>query len=113
MDTDFNYLFTIEEQNNSEDYNNFIEQKKSINSFLLFKCSKEAFNSKNISKNIGFYISLVLFIIQLVLFILYITLKNFKNSKPKKKLKANPPKLGAVESFSISEDLEENNENLL
>ena len=110
VDTDFNYLFTIEEQNNSEDYNNFIEQKKSINSFLLFKCAKETFNSKNISKNIGFYISLVLFIIQLVLLILYITLKNFKNSKPKKKLKANPPKLGTVESFSISEDLEENNE---
>ena len=110
VDTDFNYLFTIEEQNNSEDYNNFIEQKKSINSFLLFKCAKEAFNSKNISKNIGFYISLVLFIIQLVLLILYITLKNFQNSKPKKKLKANPPKLGRVESFSISEDLEENNE---
>ena len=113
--TEFNYLFSPSELNNDE-YNNYINQKKNINSFLLFKCAKESFNSNNIKSNIGFYISLVLFIIQLILLIVYIIYTKAKNKdknkKPKKKkLKSNPPKLEKVMSFSVSEDLEEQNDN--
>jgi len=113
--TEFNYLFSTPELNNDE-YNNYISQKKSINSFLLFKCAKESFNSTNIKNNISFYISLALFIIQLILLIVYIIYtkpkSKDKNKKTKKaKLKSNPPKLEKVMSFSVSEDLEEQNDN--
>ena len=119
INTDLEFLLSSEDNdringNNKEEYDNFIEQKKTINSFVLFKCAKEAFNSKNIKNNVGFYISLALFVIQLALFIIYITCKNLKQTKAKakKKIKSNPPKLGKVESFSISEDLEDEKEDI-
>ena len=106
---EFNYLFSDEEINNNEVYNNFLQEKKSINSFLLFTCAKEAFTLKNIKNNIGFFISLGLFVIQLVLLLVYINYKSSKNRKSKKKIKSNPPKLDKMGSFTISDDLENDN----
>ena len=112
INTDFNYLFTSNDinNNNEEEYNNFIDGKKTANSFLLFKCAKKAFNAKNLKNNIGLYISCGLFLIQLVLLIVYITYKKSKNIKHKKILKSNPPKLGEIANFSISDDLEDDQE---
>ena len=112
INTDFNYLFTPNDinNNNEEEYNNFIDGKKKVNSFLLFKCAKKAFNAKNLKNNIGLYISCGLFLIQLVLLIVYIIYKKSKNIKRKKILKSNPPKLGEIANFSISDDLEDDQE---
>jgi hypothetical protein len=112
INTDFNYLFTSNDINinREEEYNKFIDGKKTVNSFLLFKCAKKAFNAKNLKNNIGLYISCGLFVIQLVLLIVYITYKKSKNKKSKKSLKSNPPKLGEIANFSISDDLEDDQE---
>ena len=108
INTDFDYLFSSEQaNNNNENYNDFIEGKKSINSFVIFKCAKRAFNSKNIKNNAGLYISLVFLVIQLTLLIIYITYKKSKSKKPIKKIKSNPPKMGNIMSFSISDDLDD------
>ena len=112
INTDFNYLFTSNDINinREEEYNKFIDGKKTVNSFLLFKCAKKAFNAKNLKNNIGLYISCGLFVIQLVLLIVYITYKKSRNKKSKKSLKSNPPKLGEIANFSISDDLEDDQE---
>jgi hypothetical protein len=70
--TEFDFLFSEEISTNNQENNNFLEEKKSINSFLVFKCAKEAFNSNNIKNNVGLFISLALLVIQLVLFLIYI-----------------------------------------
>ena len=109
--TGFDYLFSPEEMNNKDEYNDFLEGKKKVNSFLVFKCAKEAFNSDNIKNNIALYISIGLLVIQIILFIIYITYKKRKSKKSKKKTKSNPPKLDKIASFTISDDLEEDNDN--
>ena len=117
IQTEFNYLFSNEDINNNIiEYNDFLEGKKKINSFLVFKCGKEAFDVDNIKNNAAFYISLILLIIQAVLFIIYIL---YKKSKPKtknkkskkKKIKSNPPRLDKIASFTISDDLDDENDN--
>ncbi len=109
--TEFDFLFSEEVSNNNQENNDFLEEKKSINSFLVFKCAKESFNSNNIKNNIGLFISIGLLVIQLVLFLIYILCKRHKNKNPKKKIKSNPPKLDKIASFTISDDLDDENEN--
>jgi len=59
-----------------------------INNFPIFTCYKEGFNKNNLKSNIGFFIGIVLIVIQILSFILYII-----SSKPRTKVKitANPP----------------------
>ena len=117
IQTEFNYLFSNEDINNNIiEYNDFIEGKKKIISFLVFKCGKEAFDVDNIKNNAAFYISLGLLVIQIVLFIIYIVYKKNKNKNKnkkskKKKIKSNPPKLDKIKSFTISDDLDDENDN--
>ena len=112
INTDFNYLLSSDQTNNNNngEDNDFIEGKKSINSFLTFKCAKTAFNSDNIKNNVGLYISLIFLVIQLVLFIVYIKYKKIRSKKPSKKIKSNPPKMGKIMSFTISDDLDDEND---
>ena len=58
------------------------------NNFPIFTCYKEGFNKNNLKSNIGFFIGIVLIVIQILSFILYII-----SSKPRTKVKitANPP----------------------
>ena len=116
IQTDINNLFLDNNEitNNNlskEEYEKYIISKKNINSFVLFKCGKEAFSSNKIKNNANFYIMLVFILIQIGLFVFYILYKakkrkNRKKSSPKKiKIKSNPPK---VEKFSLSEDTDAN-----
>ena len=116
IQTDINNLFLDNDEisNNNmskEEYEKYINSKKTINSFVIFKCAKEAFSSNKIKNNANLYITLVFIVIQIGLFVFYILYKakkqkNSKKSSPKKnKIKSNPPK---VEKFSISEDTDEN-----
>jgi hypothetical protein len=84
IQTEFNYLFSNGDINNNIiEYNDFLEGKKKINSFLVFKCGKEAFDVDNIKNNAAFYISLILLIIQAVLFIIYILYKKKQTQNQK------------------------------
>ena len=86
------------------EYQNFINEKSKINSFLIFKCGKEAFKSNNIKNNPGFYISIVFLIIQLILYIILIKIY----LKSKNNIKLNPPK---ILKFKIDDDSEEDDSN--
>ena len=91
-----------------KEYQNFINSKTFINSFLIFKCGKDAFFLNNLKINGGFYISISFLIIQFILFIFFITNKRKINA-----VNSNPPK---IQRFEIDEDLEEeeidNNKNI-
>ena len=109
ISTSFDYLLNYEfhaNENELNDYYNFINSKLKINSFLIFKCGKEAFNYKNIKINIGFFISIVFLLIQLALFFIMFYLYEKKENKNGIKLN-NPPK---IQKFEISNDLEEEEE---
>ena len=114
IETNINNLFLDNEQsaNNmtNEEYNKYINSKSSINSFLIFKCAKQSF-SKNIKNNANLYISCAIIAIQILFYGLYVGLnykpkKTKKNQKKTKNNKSNPPK---IEKFSVSDDLEEEN----
>ena len=109
ISTNFNYLFNVNKINENilKDYLNFINSKSKINTFLIFKCGKEAFMYQNIKNNSGFYISISLLIIQLLFYSFFIyNYINEKNSN-KKNSKLNPPK---IEKFEINDDFEEDEE---
>ena len=138
METDLSKVFLDRPKNynniTSEEYEKFIKSDTSVNSFLIFKCAKEAFSS-SIKDNACLYISIVFLVAQATIFGFYAKskskpkkkeekkeeeTKNEKSSKKKKKKdkkkdkkskkdkkkksKANPPKIG---TFSITNDLEE------
>ena len=121
IQTDFNNLFieNSETTNNitKEEYDKFLKSKTSINTFVVFKCAKEAFSSKKIKNNVNLYITCVFIAIQVVLFGFYFGYHKSKKSKnknpnkksPKKKeiSKPNPPK---IDKFSVSDDLDEDEE---
>ena len=83
-----------------EDYKKFINSKININSFLIFKCNAESLRFNNIKINIGFYISVIILIIQMLLYISYI----FFYCKIKNDNKSNPPK---IQKFEIEEEEED------
>ena len=116
IQTDINNLISDSDDITSgnmskEEYEKYINSKKNINSFVIFKCGKEAFSANKIKNNANFYITLIFILIQIGIFVFYILYKAKKKkigrkSSPKKnKSKSNPPK---VEKFSISEDTDEN-----
>ena len=106
---DLNNLFLENQQNanniTEEEYKLFINSNSIINSFLIFKCGKEAFNGNNIKNNIGFYISCIFIIIQIILFCFH--LSSYLKSKNNINLKLNPPK---IKKFEIDDDLKEEKE---
>ena len=115
IQTDFQNLFLNNKKKDNKELENFIKSKSSINSFLNFKCAKEAFSS-NLKNNVNLYISCGFLVIQIALFVVYLTLNKIKlkkkkvkksSKKDKKKLKSNPPK---VEKFNVTDDLENQNE---
>ena len=97
ISTNFSYLISIEynesNQMSYEEYQNFVNSKSTINSFLIFKCGKEAFMLNNIKINPGFYISIIFLIIYIILygflFFLYF--------KGRHIIKSNPPKISKFE----------------
>ena len=62
--------------------------KKGNNNFPVFTCYKNGFNKKYLKSNVGFFIGIILIVIQIILFVLYII-----SIRPSKKLKipGNPP----------------------
>ena len=114
IQTDIHDLEKNETSNNitKEEYEDYINSKTSINSFLIFKCAKEAFSPKKLKYNVNLYISCAFLAIQIVLFSFYVGFHKSKKiikkntSKKKEILKPNPPK---IEKFSVSDDLEEEN----
>ena len=106
ISNNFNYLISNDYNETNkmtfDEYKIFINSKSTINSFLIFKCGKEAFKLNNIKKNIGFYISITFILIQLILygFNIYFYLN------PKYNIKSNPPP--RIQKFEIKDDLEEN-----
>ena len=59
-----------------------------INNFPIFTCSKEGFDKTNLKTNAGFFIGLVVIVIQIAAFVFYI----LKSKSPKmKKIPASPP----------------------
>ena len=107
-----NYTYLIIKDNNQvndinkEEYNNFMNSKSTTNSFAIFACGKEAFILDNIKINPGFYISIIILIIQLGLYLFFI-LMHLKNKKGKSIMKSAPPK---IQKFNIDEDYEEEEE---
>ena len=106
ISTNFDYLFNINEIDRDilEDYLNFINLKSKINSFLIFKCGKEAFKSQNLKKNAGFYISISLLILQLLFYTFFIIFYLYGKNNTKNNAKLNPPK---IQKFVINDDFEE------
>ena len=106
ISTNFNYLFHPKDVNktNLDEYENFINSKSKINSFLILKCGKEAFNLNNLKINAGFYISIIIFFIQLILYSIFVILYLYQKNNYKKVAKQNPPK---IQKFEINDDFEE------
>jgi hypothetical protein len=142
METDISKVFSNRPKNynniTTEEYEKFIKSDSSVNSFLIFKCAKEAFSS-SIKSNACLYITIVFLVAQATIFGFYakskskpkkieekkedkskekgenkksdIKKKKGKKSKKekKKKSKANPPKIG---NFSITDDLEDDRDSI-
>ena len=106
INTNFNYLFSNEYNETNkmtyEEYKIFINEKSKINSFLIFKCFKEAFLFDNLKINPGFYISVIFIFIQLILYILH--LFAYLDNKTNIKINPNPPK---VQKFEINDDFDD------
>ena len=128
IETNFDNLFLENQQNHNnitnEEYNNYINSQSSINSFYIFKCASEAFSPNHLKNNVNLYISCGFIAIQIILFGFYTGYhikpksssknkssrnKNIKKDKKdkKEKNKSNPPK---IQEFSISDDLEDDEE---
>ena len=114
IQTDINDLNKNETTNSitKEEYEDYLQSKTSVNSFLIFKCAKETFSSKILKYNANLYISCAFIAIQIILFGFYAGFHkskkttNQKSSKKKEILKPSPPK---IEKFSVSDELEEEN----
>ena len=92
-------------KNRYTEYINLKNSKYSTNSFLIFKCGKEAFILNNIKTNPGFYIGIVFLTIQIILYGILI----FHYFKKTDTVKLNPPK---IQKFEINDnDSEENEDN--
>ena len=106
ISNNFNYLISNDYNETNkmtfEEYKIFINSKSTINSFLIFKCGKEAFKLNNIKINVGFYISIAFMVIQLILYGFNI----YFYFNPKYNIKSNPPP--KIQKFEIKDDLEEN-----
>jgi cell division protein FtsB len=79
METDIRKLFSDRPQNynniTSLQYQEFIISDESVNSFLIFKCAKETFNS-NIKNNEFLYISITFLVVQIILLGIFAKLKS-------------------------------------
>ena len=89
---------------NNEEYEKYIQDKKNINSFLLFSCAKEAFDPENLKNNIALYISIGFIVVQIILLMIY---SLYRKKRKTKKSESNPPKTDKIGNFSISDDFEE------
>lgn len=109
ISNNFNYLMSNEYNNTNEisyeEYKIYIYSKSKINSFLIFRCGREAFISNYIKINPGFYISITLLIIQLILYVFQI---HFNLRKKYNNIKLNPPP--KIQRFDIDDDFEEEEE---
>ena len=105
INSEFNYLFEENDNDiNNEEYEKYIQDKKNINSFLLFSCAKEAFDPENLKNNIALYISIGFIVVQIILLMIY---SLYRKKRKTKKSESNPPKTDKIGNFSISDDFEE------
>ena len=111
ISTNFNYILSDEFNETNKmtyiEYQNFINEKSKINSFLIFKCGKESFILNNIKNNPGFYIAISILFIQFILFVIHIHIYLKTKDIIKKNIKLNPPK---IIKFQIDDDLDENDD---
>ena len=109
LNFDFENLFTnsTDDNSNNEDLNTIFNPISNNNPFPIFKCSKEAFNSKNISKNPGLYIGCVAIVIQILCFLI-LSIKYCIRKKLVKNIASPPPKdiLTLKKKYLIKDDTE-------
>ena len=94
LNFDFDKLLNNNTSNNydlNEDEENTFNPISGINPLPIFKCYDEAFNSKNISSNVGLYIGCVVIFIQIISFI-FLFIKYCIRKKIVKNISSPPPK---------------------
>ena len=91
----FDFQFLLAPKEDSDDYdfeqNELFTPVSGINPLPIFTCSKETFDSKNLSSNVGLYIGCLVVLVQLVTFIILIV-KYCIRKKIVRKIASPPPK---------------------